>query len=285
MKKVLVFAVLISLLLCGCEININIPPAATTAPAQQTQPLQPTESTEVATEPAETAAPTVEATMPVGDETVTVYLLDKTVLYDSGNTQCQYDEHYNIDSITTNNIENNLMFTKTFAQKDANGMPGKYTLLWTGESDGVENLLSWTADGKLLEAQLESYYSGLQFDYDKMGNMVQKREYYEGILQSATRYEYEGTTLIAVYGEDPEGNKLFECKVENGRVVEKLCLDAPDPYGYRYKYDGNNNLVESTFFSEGEEIPNMQYTYFAVEVTAERARFLQAQQKFLLATI
>jgi len=303
MKRLLALFALICLLLCGCDLVEFLPegfptipfftkapeptemlqpatnPSATTAPATQTpitEPAVPTEPAE--TEPPETEPPETEP------ELVTVYLLVKAVYCDNGYEDFYYDEDYNVIVTTSYTIENDLRCKQHFEMFDANGMPQKTWTQWLGGYEGDAWILSYFADGKLKEEQIEDgSYIGYQYAYDSAGNRTEKREYYEGILQSVVYYEYAGEQLSAVYCEGSEGNKIYECRIENGLIVEKIFLDTDDAYSYRYQYDANNNLVEMTVCYEGEDMPGDQYFYEAVEVDAERAQYLKEQQKYLIA--
>lgn len=287
MKRIIVFALLSCLLLCACGQN-----TAPTEPATQT-PHATDPATDPATEPAtqpatenipETQAPTEAPTDPPHGEAekVTVYLLKEAIYFDSGSAEYRYDENYNIDSCTVFTIENTTMYEKFFEEKDANGMACVIRTQWP-EDAGNETLnLKYFEDGKLQEEQIAgSNYTGYQYAYDQAGNRTEKREYYDGILQSIVYYEYDGEQLTAAYCEDNAGSKIYECRIENGLIVEKTFLDSEEAYGYRYEYDENNNLVQTTFCFEGDETPGDQYTYEAVEVDAERAHYLLEQQKYL----
>lgn len=277
MKRLTVFAVLICLLLCGCgkfftpptEIAAQLQPA-TGATIESTSTTQ--APTEVSTAPTEPKA-----------EKVTVYLLTEVTFFDSGSTEYYYDENYNIDSYKVFTIENTIMYEAFFEEKDTNGMPCVIRTQWPEESGDEIRNLTYFEDGKLKEEQTsDSNYSGYQYAYDQKGDRTEKREYYDGILQSVVYYEYDGELLSAAYCEDNAGNKVFECRIENGLITEKIFFDSDSEYGYRYEYDENNNLVQTTFYYDGESIPGDQYFYKAVEVDAERAHYLREQQKYLI---
>lgn len=271
MKRFIVFAVLLSLLLCGCT-QLLTPP---TEPA--TQP-----TTEPAAESTPTTEPTTEPTQPVA-ERVTVYLLKKTAYFDSGYVEYTYDEDHNIDAYKVFTIENAPMYDVYFEGKDANGMAGLVRTQWADGMGGDTRKLVYSADGKLQEEQMTgSTFSGFQFAYDQQGNRTEKREYYEGVLESAVYYEYDGRQLTEVFCQDKEGNKIFQCKVENGRIVEQNCYDSESEYGYRYEYDENGNLIKTTYYQDGVTFPGDQYFYEAVEVDAARAPYLLEQQKYLI---
>ena len=292
-KRFLAFALLACLLLSGFEAAdptiapTTEPTQALTQPATEptTESLPETQApTETPTEPA-TEAATEPATEPTQTqkEKVTVYLLEKTVTYDNGSTEYYYDEDYNIASYKVFTIENEIMYTAYFEEQNANGMA---CVLRTEWPDGIGNEprnLTYFEDGKLKEEQIAgSNYTGYQYEYDQKGDMTEKREYYDGILESIVYYSYDGETLSAVYCEDKEGNKVFECRIENGLVTEKVFFDTGSEYGYSYEYDENNNLVKTTFSYDGEIYPSEQYYYKAVEVDADRAWYLLAQQNYLL---
>ena len=146
--------------------------------------------------------------------------------------------------------------------------------------------LKYSADGKLQEEQyVEGNYTGSQYTYDQAGNRTEKRTYFDGILDVATYYEYEGNQLTAAYSEDISGNMVSEYRVENGLIVEKKVCDPDEEFAYLYTYDENNNLVELTILWDGETLPGDRYIYEAVEVDAERAPYLIEQQKYLIDNI
>ena len=68
-------------------------------------------------------------------------------------------------------------------------------------------------------------------------------------------------------------------------IIEKVVYSTESMEGcsYRYEYDGNGNLVAEYFLFDGELMPNMTYSYKAVEVDADRAGYLKYQQAYLLA--
>lgn len=288
MKRLIAFAVLVCLLLCGCGKTAPDP----TQPALQTQPSQapsvqttaaPQETipeTQAPTEPP--AEPTAEPTQPA-PEMVTVYLLTNVTVYDSGSTQYHYDENYNITSYEVLTIENTLMYEVFFELQNENGMACAVRAQWPEDTGSEIRYLTYTKDGKLSEEQIAgSNYTGYQYAYDAHGNRTEKREYYDGILQSVVYYEYTGTTLDAAWCQDNAGTVIFECRIDNGRILEKNYYDSSVRYGYRYDYDENNNPYSSTFYYDGENLPGERFFYQAVEVTAERAKYLLEQQRYLL---
>lgn len=272
MKRILIAFVVVSLLFCGCSLF---------APGPQEQTQAPTEPPATsATEPAieETTAPATEpATEPAEpQEKVTVYLVERTDYYDSGYVAYSYDENYNIVSYDVYTIEKDLMYSTVFTEHNAYGMPCKFTQHeenWT---------LAWFEDGKIKEAQEGSGFSGYQYEYDLKGDMIEKRGYYEGILQDTVYYEYNGEALSRVYCVDATGEEIYECKIENGIIVEKAFSETAGDIVYYYEYDANGYLIEENFLLEGERIPVQAHTYKAVDVDAERARYLLEQQKYLL---
>jgi len=278
MKRLLAIAVLLCLLLCGCKAVEPIEVEEVVSPVQ---PQQQFDEESAAQQSVPTPTPVQEET----PQTVTIYLLTESALYDSGCTKYDYDDNYNIDAYTTYNIENDPMFTAFFEDKDEHGMARRYRLQWA-EGGEETRTLTYFDDGKLKEEQYDdSNYSGYQYEYDQKGDVTEKREYYEGVLESVVYYEYDGELLQAVYCEDKLGNLIFDCRVENGLITEKICYEEDSNYSYQYAYDQNRNLVQMTILAEGETIPCEVYSYQAVEVESERAWYLLQQQKYLLPII
>lgn len=274
MKRILLAILAVCLLLCGCTMKAP----QESAPEQTQAPTQ--APTEITTEPPveETTVPATEsATNPAEpQEKVTLYLVERTDYYDSGYVAYSYDENYNIVSYDVYTIENDLMYSTVFTEHNAYGMPCKFTQYeesWT---------LTWFEDGKIKEAQEGSGFSGYQYEYDLKGDMTEKRGYYEGILQDTVYYEYNGEELSRVYCVDSTGEQTYECKIENGVIVEKVFSEAAGDIVYYYEYDENGYLIEENSLLEGEIMPVQIHTYKAVEVDADRAMYLLAQQKYLL---
>ena len=283
MKRLFVFSLLACLLLCGCD---GAAPAPSESSPQLTETESPAsaETTEAVTQPpvettAATEAPTEEAA-----ETDTVYLLEKSVLYDSGFTTYHYDENYNIDSYQVFSIENDLMFTAWFEEKDAGGMAGRFRIQWDSESSEVHTLEHF-ADGKLKQERYEGdLFCGTRYEYDLKGDVTQKQEFYDDAPVSTVYYEYAGELLSSIYCLDKDGQKLFECRIKNGVVTEKICYAYDGSYdcSYYYEYDEHGNLVSLNALLEENIMPLEQYFYTAVEVDAQRAWYLREQQKYLI---
>ena len=276
MRRLIVLAVLAGLLLCGCGEAAPLP---TQTPAQTTgTPTAPS------TQP--TAEPTTQTTAaPTEAPPVTVYLLDKIVIFDSGYMQFAYDENHNIDSYDIFTIENDIMCRTFFEEKDANGMAGTVRLQWPDGSGEIQKL-TYSPDGKLQEKVYEgSEYTGNQYEYDAQGNLTQRREYYDGILQTVVYCEYDGGMLTAARCEDTGGNPIFRCRIENGLVMEKNFTDSYAEYTCRYEYDENRNPVRTVVYYDGEETPGELFYFVEVEVEADRAPYLLEQQTYLLAII
>lgn len=295
MKRLIALAALLCLILCGCDLNNLLPLGFPTMPqspeaSKPTETPKPTDKPQATTPPVvetpvATQAPTVEATEPVEEEPekVTVYLLVKAIYYDSGYAEYYYDEDFNIQRSVSVTLENDLRYTEYFEMADANGMPQRTWIQWPDGAAGDIWDLTYFEEGKLLEKQLaDSSYTGCQYTYDFLGNRTETREYYEGILQTAIYCEYLEEELKAAYCVDQAGNTIFECRIQDGRVVEKIFADSETTYGYLYEYDENGNLVQTSFYYDGETIPGDQYIYMAVEVDADRAKYLIEQQKLLI---
>ncbi len=281
MKRILLIVIAICVLFSGCRLSFSLteptdPPAA--APTSKVTEA----TTEAATEPATTPSTelTTEATEPK-QETVTIYLLEKTHYYDSGYVEYTYDENYNLVSYQVYTLEKTLMYTTIFEAPDANGMPCTSQTQWP---DGSKDdwVLEWFQDGKIKESTLVDSFTGWQYEYDNAGNRTEKRAYYDGELESATYYVYDGSALSQVYTENGQGDRIYDCRLENGIITEKKYSQADGGYIYYYEYDENGNLVNETALCEGEMIPIQSHTYKAVEVAADRAAYLLAQQDYIL---
>ncbi|MBQ9148132.1 MAG: hypothetical protein IJX69_01045 [Oscillospiraceae bacterium] len=270
MKRLLVLVIVACLLLCGCSQTVPTP----TEPSQRaTTPTSTEPASEKVTDPTQTQS-----------EKVTVYLLEKSVLYDSGATVYHYDEDYNLDSYIVYTIENDIMYTAHFEEKDANGMACRYWAEWPGYDGADAQTLTYSDDGKIQEIRYAGdTFCGTRYVYDLDGNLIEKQDFYEDSLQAAVYYEYDGDVLTLVYGEDMASGTQFECILEDGRIVEKICRDSDSSYSYFYEYDEHGNLIQESFVLDGEVIPSEQYSYQPVEVDADRAPYLLEQQKYLLA--
>ena len=274
MKRLLIAVLVICLLLCGCQIVI---PNSTKSP-----PPVPTEEQII-----DITEPPIDATSPIQSSTekVTVYLVEETIYADSGYVKYSYDENCNIKSYTVFTIENDLMYTCFFDNPDVNGMPCNSYIQWSEDDFGENWTLTWFLDGKIKEAQEGSGFSGYQYEYDLKGDITEKRGYYEGMLVDTVYYEYDGSDLCRVYCEDAEGERSYECRVENGFIVAKEFSEAAGDIVYYYEYDENGYLIVENSLIEGENIPIQSHTYKTVEVDADRAMYLLEQQKYLLSII
>lgn len=271
MKRILAVLVLLCVLLCGCDIDINIgtsnndTPTGTTAAATTTQAVA-TESTTTAQQPTQ-ALP----------EKVTVYLLDSAMIYDSGRMEYTYDTDHNIQTVTVYTIEDDLMYTTFFEEQDLEGMPSSYGKDWGDSRDAFT--ISYFEDGKIREIQLSNgQFTGYQFEYDQRGAMIEQRLYYEGILDEAVYYEYDGEQLVAVHCEDKSGNTIYTCQVENGLILSYNYAEGRGESTRICEYDANGNMVADSYLYDGETIPGTFYTYRAVEVDYARANYLMVQQ-------
>ncbi len=257
----------------GCTGGEIEPTVKETLPGQ-TQTTAPTDK--------ETIPKETEATEPAVPSMVTVYLLEKTVIFDSGYQLYNYDENNNILSIETFTIEDALLYKTHFSKQDANGMFCQSVEEWDEELN--RHTFVWFQDGKLQEEQYDPGFSGDQYEYDPAGRVSQMRNYYDGILNYTVYFGYDGDALQRVYCENEEGRKLFECEIENGRIVKKNLFDIEGTiyYAYEYIYDDNGNLNQRLFTMDGETSPCEIHTYRAVEVDANLAYYLMAQQQYLL---
>ncbi len=276
MRRVLPLVLLLCLLLAGCtaltDNGIN-------------PPLQNTDATSTTTgETTLATAPSEDASID-GPAAVTVYLLDRVNLYDSGYTQYYYDENGNIDYYDMMTIENELRYSCRFEEPDANGMPCKVRLQWDAETV-TSTTLRYYADGKLQEAQEDgTNYTGYQYAYNAAGNLSEKREYYDGMLQSEVRCEYDGDVLSGVFCENADGEAVYECLVKNGRIAEKISYEYEYDSRVFYEYDAQGNLIKITYLADGETEAVESYSYKTIETDANHAQYLCQQQAYLLSII
>ena len=287
MKRILPVFLALCLLFCGCQPQAPESTEPATEPTQA--PTEPaTEPTQAPTEPPDTGGnetPIEETTAPITEsatepaepqDKVTVYLVERTAFYDSGYVTYNYDENFNIVSYDVYSIENELMYSTVFSEHNTHGMPCKFS------QHGGNWTIAWFEDGKIKEEQEEDNYSGYQYEYDQKGDIIEKRGYYEGILQDTVYYEYNGDELFRVYCEDVEGNHTYDCRVENGVIIEKVYYDPAASYSYFYEYDENGNWIAESFLYDGELTPSSVHSYVAVEVDADRATYLLEQQKYIV---
>ena len=213
---------------------------------------------------------------------VMVYLLDKVTTDYGSYTVYSYDENYNVDYYEDLDDSGTVFCTTYFEEKDANGMAGQLREVWASQ-DTYIGKLTWSQDGKLLQKNKEV---DLVFEYDEAGKLVEVKEYYDGGFSATFYYEYKDEVLQRLYCINTDEHMTFECETENGRIVKKTCYYEDGTKGccHEFKYDENGNLVEQTEYWE-EEPDNkttLRYTYKAVEVTADRASYILAQQKYLV---
>ncbi len=277
MKRCVVLLVLVCLLLTACTGG----PVPTEAPSAGT-----TVQTGATTVPMPTGETTVPNTDPTSPETakVTVYLLEKAAFYDSGYTAFEYDDQYNVTSYCSRDIEENLRCNGYFEDPDANGMPRKLRVVWP-DGETSSKTLTYFGDGKMESEQEDGFdYTGYQYAYDAKGDLIEKREYYDGILQSTVSYQYDGETLTNVFCEDADGTVLYDTVVEDGRVVKEQHYGA-GTYDVFYTYDEHGNLVSTAMDIDGERQPVSEYSYKAVQLDAERAYLLASQQRYVMSTV
>lgn len=271
MKRLLIFALLLGLLLTGCISVDPENPDAYTDPTTEATTVATTETTEPTTEPIE-----------CDPYFCTVYLLEETGIYDSGSIKYYYDENYNITRYDCLTIENELHYQVVFSEQNEMGMPCKVTHQWPGDYS-YSSTLSYFMDGKIKEEQEDgSNYTGFQYDYDQKGDLIAKREYFDGMLQSVVSYVYDGETLVSVTCEDVEGNLLYDTVVDNGRIEKVNYYNEGYAYSYAYEYDSNGNIIGETYIADGESSPAVQYRYKAVEVPPDRVLCLLQQQSYII---
>ncbi|MBR5135073.1 MAG: hypothetical protein IKV35_05695 [Clostridia bacterium] len=279
MKRFLASALILGLLLVGCGKTTDAPPTSSSDATESTVSTTTTQTTVTTTTTATAPSDPVEQT------TVTVYILDRTVIYDSGFIEYAYDPRGNLDHYTVMSIENEIIYTCRFENRDENGMPQKIRNEWDdGTSDS--STVTYSSDGKPQEILIDgSQFGGYQYAYDQAGNMIEKRCYDEGILVSAVYYQYQNGVLTQMYGEDVFSETQFECVIKNGRVTEKVFRDADGEYRYVYDYDDNGNIISERMIWDGETIPVEQYYYRAIEVDAASAPYAIAQQRYLISIL
>ena len=278
MKRIIALALLACLLLSGCSFF-----ARETAPTTEEATRGTTEATVKPTTPVTPTVPpepTVEVTEPVPQK-VTVYLLESVAHADNGITRFRYDEKFNLISFKSLTIENTERYHGTFEEPNANGMPGKAKIQWP-EMEPQVYTLTYFEDSKLDSvASTSEKYTGYQRSYNEKGDVTELRNYSDGILQDIVLYEYDNGTLKAVRCEDPQGKKLYECKVENGRIVERTCYSGNDVYSYKYNYDKNGNLQELTITIDGVTMVDSLFNFVPAEVEPDRVEHLKQQQAIL----
>ena len=218
----------------------------------------------------------------IEDTTVTVYLLKKANMFDSGYVQYGYDDYGNLDYYSMYNMDRELISSSFFDDKNDNGMACKIRTEYI--SGDIENIiLEYNEDGRIKEKKYTyAEYCGFQYEYDDKGNLTEIREYYDGILENMICYEYDNKTLKSVHCEDANGETVFDCVIENGRIIKEIHDSDSDEYSFNYKYDQNGNLIESTFEMDGEVTPSYTYEYETIEVDSESAMYIMQQQYFIL---
>ena len=278
MKKVfaLLLAVALCLPLCGCDFSFATGGEAETTSGKswvtmpavmQTEPTEPLETEPSPTEPA-----------PTEPELVTVYLLESAQIYDSGRMEYIYDEEDNIISIKVYTIENDLMFTTYFEECDLDGIPGSYRVAWEmGGGDSYK--ITYTDYAKITDIEyVGGNFTGNQFEYDQQRRVTEQRSYYEGILEEAAYFEYDGDKLVNSYCTDVNGNLVYECRVENGLIKEYIYSEDQGSSRRLCEYDEAGNLLSDSYIYDGETVPGTFYKYRAVQVDARRAIYLVGQQ-------
>lgn len=288
MKRIiLAFTLLACLLFAGCgktdggktESNVTTQSKTSTQTESESTTTNTTDKTKASTQKKTKATTKTTQSQP---ETVTVYLLKKTFLCDNGPTKFYYDKNHNISYYNCMTMEGSTRYNRYFEEQDANGMPCKIRTEWPG-GDTYSSTLTYFADGKI-ESEMEdgSNFTGYQYAYDQKGDLIEKREYYDGILQTSVIFKYDGEKLKDVYCENAEGELIYDCVLKNGRIMSENHYDAAYAYGYTYKYDKNGNLISKSIVMDGETQPLVEYSYKAVKVDYDRACYLQQQQKYLL---
>ena len=247
MKKYIAIMTLICMLLCGCSKGDD-----------------------------NTGNPTFPQNTRPHPEKLTVYLLEKADLADTGYINYQYDGKNNVTGYTVFTLEDEEMFRGEFSDFDANGMARSY------QAHGERYTVSYYTNGKLQQMQIEdSGFSGNRWVYNDNGELTERQEYYRDELTSVERYVYENGVLVDAWGEDNAGNRLYECKISKGLVTEIVYADALGGETYVYEYDENGNMIAADMVVEGETVPVARYSYRAVEVDYDRGCCLLEQQSFL----
>ena len=213
---------------------------------------------------------------------VTVYLLDKVTTDYGDYTVYFYDENYNVDRCESLNESGSVFCTTYFEEKDENGMAGVLREVWDSQ-DTYIGALTWSRDAKLLKKNKDVE---LIFEYDEAGKLVEVTEYYDGAFSATFCFEYKDDVLQRLYCMSAEEYVTFECEAKNGLIVKKNCYyyDGSKACCHDFSYDENGNLVEQREY--WEENPNdtttTSYSYKTVEVAADQALYILAQQKYLV---
>lgn len=272
MKRILAVLVLLCVLLCGCDNDINIGTSNNDTPTDTTAAA--TAAQTAATDPTAAAQQPTEA-LP---EKVTVYLLDSAQIFDSGRMEYIYDENDNILSVNIYTIENDLMYTVYFEECDLDGIPASYRLEWA-TGGGERYTITYTDNAKITELRYDGgNFTGTQFEYDQNGRMTEQRQYYEGILETATYFEYSGGVLVRSYCENASGEIVYQCRVENGLIMEYIYSEEQGGHRRLCEYDKAGNLLSDSYIYDEVTTPGTFYTYRTVEVDANRAIYLVGQQ-------
>lgn len=282
MKRILAAVLALCLLLCGCDLlkpeetgsgGLSLKGAADKFGANATD-AAPDATTDVATEPAP------KPTQPKPDK-VTVYLLAESAMMDVGHSEFIYDENHNISKCVSYDLDSQTLYSIDFVEKDANGMA---KMLWETWNDGSGNVMvvTYGSDGRWQEGKYdEGSFTGTQCSYDDNGRLTEMREYADGVLQSTEYREYKDGVLFRLWCETPQGDHLYDCRVENGVILEKAVNGPYGAYSYFYAHDDQGNLIEEVFSEAGESFVRETHKYKAVEVSYERAQYLLKQQEQL----
>lgn len=272
MKRLLAIALVLSLLLIGC----NKPGSGETQSTLSTEP-------QVATQPI--TEPVTEPSLPSSDNSISVYLLERVEYLheDSVAFTCTYtyDNCGNVLTAIQQTAEGEIQCTTYYEEQDEKGMPHKIREVWD-VGNATPRILTYLEDGKIESELYEGQNnSGWWYDYDEQGNLSQMRLYFENSPDITVYCEYENGILSKLYCKSIHDDPVYEAELKDGRILKKTYYDNIT-YSYLYEYDENGNLASKRYENAETQRAVARYIYTEVQISSELAPFALAQQQFLL---